>query len=59
MVVCQCLVVRDREIAALIADGASSVDELTEGCGAGGGCGSCTEVLTRMLLAIQAGDLAA
>ncbi|MEM9608895.1 MAG: (2Fe-2S)-binding protein [Actinomycetota bacterium] len=56
---CHCNVVRDGEISELIAGGAASVEELTAHCGAGGRCGSCTDVLARMLDAVQAGDLAA
>lgn len=41
MVVCLCKRATDRDIADAIDDGARSVDEVGEACGAGTGCGCC------------------
>lgn len=41
MIVCLCHAVRDRELDAAIADGAETVEEVGELCGAGAGCGAC------------------
>lgn len=41
MIVCLCHAVRDRELDAAIAEGASTVEEVGRACGAGTGCGSC------------------
>lgn len=49
MVVCHCKVVNDRRIGELIASGATTVDEITARCGAGGRCGGCVEVIVELL----------
>jgi bacterioferritin-associated ferredoxin len=41
MIVCLCHAVRDRELDAAIAEGADSVEQVGEQCGAGTGCGAC------------------
>ena len=41
MIVCLCHAVRDRELDAAIAEGAESVEQIGEQCGAGTGCGAC------------------
>jgi bacterioferritin-associated ferredoxin len=49
MYVCHCETVSDRTVEAVVASGATSVEEITQKCGAGGGCGSCHSVLSAML----------
>ncbi len=41
MIVCLCHAVRDRDLDAAIAEGASTVEEVGRACGAGTGCGAC------------------
>jgi bacterioferritin-associated ferredoxin len=41
VIVCHCRAVNHREIEAAIADGARSITEVTQACGAGGDCGGC------------------
>jgi bacterioferritin-associated ferredoxin len=41
VIVCLCHAVRDRELDRAIADGAETVAEVGEQCGAGTGCGAC------------------
>lgn len=45
MIVCMCFPASERDIDAMIDDGARSVAELGERCGAGTGCGSCVSEL--------------
>jgi|LNFM01.1.fsa_nt_gb bacterioferritin-associated ferredoxin len=49
MYVCICRVVTQSRIRASIDAGASSVDEVTLECGAGGDCGSCRDEIQSML----------
>jgi bacterioferritin-associated ferredoxin len=49
MVVCHCKGVSDRTVDAAIASGASCVEEITERCTAGGGCGGCHSLLEALL----------
>lgn len=49
MYVCLCKAVSDREVKAAIADGAGTVDEVGEACGAGTGCGACRPMIHDML----------
>jgi len=49
MYVCVCFAVTDVEVRAAIADGASSVGEVTRACRAGGDCGSCHGMIETML----------
>lgn len=51
MIICSCTGVSDRTVAQLAADGAESVAEVTEACGAGGGCGTCHQSLHEVLVA--------
>lgn len=41
MIICLCHGVRDRDIDAVIGDGAETVEEIGQECGAGTGCGTC------------------
>lgn len=45
MIVCVCKGVSDRAVAGAIADGASSVEEVSRCTGAGTGCGQCREAI--------------
>ena len=49
MTVCQCEAVGSGDIERAIAAGASTVDEVTDGCRAGGGCGRCHRLIEDML----------
>lgn len=49
MVVCHCLAVNDGTIARALAEGATTVDELTATCGAGGRCGGCRPLLAELV----------
>ena len=49
MVVCHCLHINDRVIAALDVDPAAAVDDVTAACGAGGRCGGCRDTIARLL----------
>lgn len=55
MLVCQCLAVTDHEVRMAIEQGASSIEELTGMCGAGGGCGSCHVNLSEVLIDAMGG----
>jgi bacterioferritin-associated ferredoxin len=41
VIVCLCHAVRDRELDAAIAEGAETIEQVGEQCGAGTGCGAC------------------
>lgn len=49
MIVCHCNRVNDRTIRAAIGEGACSVDEITERCGAAGSCGGCAPAVEEIL----------
>jgi bacterioferritin-associated ferredoxin len=49
MVVCHCKAVSDRTVDSAIASGATTVDEITAWCTAGGGCGGCHSLLEALL----------
>ena len=49
MLVCLCHPTTDRDVQNAIDDGARSVDEIGERCGAGTGCGSCRRYLGEQL----------
>lgn len=49
MFVCHCRAVTDRTIAACVASGARTVDEVAERCGAGGRCGGCRPLVAELL----------
>ncbi|MBL8679037.1 MAG: (2Fe-2S)-binding protein [Myxococcales bacterium] len=56
MYVCICRVVTQSRIRASIDAGASTVDEVTLECGAGGDCGSCRDEIQTMLDKHDASD---
>lgn len=49
MFVCSCHAVTDRTVDAVIASGATTVEQITERCGAGGTCSGCWPELERLL----------
>jgi bacterioferritin-associated ferredoxin len=49
MFVCVCRAVPDTAIRRVIEDGASTVEEVADRCGAGTSCGACRPVVLRML----------
>ena len=50
MIVCLCHPTSDRDLDAVIDDGARTVEEIGRRCGAGTGCGSCLEELRERLV---------
>jgi len=54
MVVCHCRAVSDRAIAATLASGATSVEQVGAHCGAGTRCGGCRPVIEALLLLQEA-----
>lgn len=57
MIVCLCHAVRDRDLDAAIAEGASTVEEVGRACGAGTGCGACIpDVEDRLAQGTGCGD---
>jgi bacterioferritin-associated ferredoxin len=50
VIVCHCRAVSDRTIGDQVAAGATSIDELSERCGAGSDCGGCHRRLERLLV---------
>lgn len=53
MYVCHCRAITDRTVAACIAAGAASVEEVTRGCGAGGRCGGCIPAIEALLSEVR------
>lgn len=49
MFVCICFAVTDAKIAEVVAQGATSVEEVTRACRAGGDCGSCHDAIREQL----------
>jgi bacterioferritin-associated ferredoxin len=49
MIVCMCHPTSDRELDAIIDDGARTVEEISRRCGAGTGCGACLGELRERL----------
>jgi len=49
MIVCLCHPTSDRELDAIIDDGARTVEEISRRCGAGTGCGACLGELRERL----------
>lgn len=47
--VCLCNRVAERKVRRAISTGASTIDEIIEACGAGGGCTGCHPTIERML----------
>ena len=56
MIVCLCHPTSDRDVNAIIDDGARTVEEIGRRCGAGTGCGACVGELRDMLQAKGAGS---
>jgi bacterioferritin-associated ferredoxin len=54
MYVCHCMAVSDRTVRAAVSSGASTVEDITDMCHAGGGCGGCHSILQSMLDAVDA-----
>jgi bacterioferritin-associated ferredoxin len=54
MYVCHCMAVSDRSVNAAVCAGARTVEDITDMCHAGGGCGGCHSVLQSMLDAVEA-----
>ena len=54
MIVCHCRVVTDCAIADVAAAGATTVDEVTRMCGAGGRCGGCVPTIAGLLAEVCA-----
>jgi bacterioferritin-associated ferredoxin len=55
MIVCMCHPTSDRDVDAIIDDGARTVEEISRRCGAGTGCGACVGELRERLAAKGAG----
>jgi bacterioferritin-associated ferredoxin len=55
MIVCHCAGVTDRDIANLVAEGATTVRDVIRRCGAGRSCGPCRAELEEMISAACAG----
>ena len=51
MIVCMCHPTSDRDVDAIIDDGARTVEEISRRCGAGTGCGACLDELRERLSA--------
>jgi bacterioferritin-associated ferredoxin len=51
MIVCTCHPTSDRDVDAMIDDGARTLEEIARKCGAGTGCGSCRDELRDRLVA--------
>jgi bacterioferritin-associated ferredoxin len=51
MIVCFCHPTSDRDVDAIIEDGARTVEDIGRRCGAGTGCGSCVDELRDRLTA--------
>jgi bacterioferritin-associated ferredoxin len=49
MIVCLCRGVNDRTIESIVRNGAETVEELTDACGAGGGCGACRSAIACLI----------
>ena len=57
MIVCLCHPTSEREVDAIIDDGARSVEEVGRRCGAGTGCGACVgEIRDRLTMKGAAGS---
>lgn len=49
MIVCVCRAVSDRTIRAAIAEGAKTVQQVSQACRAGDSCGACCPTISRMM----------
>ncbi len=56
MIVCLCHPTSDRDVDAIIDDGARTVEEISRRCGAGTGCGACLGELHERLQAKGGGN---
>jgi bacterioferritin-associated ferredoxin len=50
MIICVCKRVSERKVLNVIQDGAQTIDQVTQSCGAGGDCGSCRRMIGEMIL---------
>ncbi len=50
---CSCVAVRDQTVIDLIDSGVTSVEGITDACGAGGDCGSCVPTIEALLALAQ------
>jgi len=55
MYVCHCMAVSDRTVRAAVSSGATTVEDITDKCHAGAGCGGCHQILQSMLDAMDSG----
>jgi bacterioferritin-associated ferredoxin len=53
MLACLCRAVSDKKVLAVIQEGAETVEEVTQACGAGGDCGACKQLLQTMIDAVE------
>lgn len=53
MIVCHCEEVTQRSIKHAIADGANSVAQVSNACGAGRNCGGCIEAIEALLAKVE------
>ena len=49
MIICLCRSVSERQIEHTVAEGATSVEDVTRSCGAGSDCGSCRQMVTHII----------
>lgn len=49
MIVCHCRATSDREIRRAVQNGAVTLQEVARACGAGSGCGGCTEAVHEVI----------
>lgn len=56
MIVCLCHGVNDKEVERCVAEGAQSLDEIGEACGAGTCCGCCQPLLALALSGVEKDD---
>jgi bacterioferritin-associated ferredoxin len=54
MIVCLCANVSERDLAAVVASGATTVKEVGRQCGAGTGCGACKPFIRECLERVRA-----
>jgi bacterioferritin-associated ferredoxin len=54
VIVCFCKTASNRDIASAISEGAHTVEQIGDHCGAGTGCGSCREFIAEMIEAAGA-----
>lgn len=56
MIACHCNSVCDRTVLNAIAQGATTIDDLSHACGAGARCGGCHDQLDTLVAAVRAVD---